>query len=670
MAVAGKGKGFAFSMDAAAAITLLVAGMMMFTGIQNQQALSSGQTSTIVEDTLYALEASGYIAGTIDSNSPTQAAQLIRERLLLVLPQGFDANVTVTAFTAEEGQCASAQDFHACFPDSNRVTGKAGGAAGSVFVSGRKFFIRKQPPGDCNIAYASFGTAETMGQGYTGPGSMLGTGGGLVGAGAQFSEAEFEGIDTNITFDVNVTPDGPISCDQNVDITLSVSVPEDVRKPIDLMLVIDRSGSMSWGGRLSTSYANSVSLDSGGAYAFVADDAGGVRSVDISNPLIPVLADTYDPGTVVDLALDRNWVFAADISGTDQVFAINRTDPLNLTNTGSISVQTSNGIGAADGYAYLAGRANDTTGLIVINATNPASMSIAGVRATSSPRDVFVDGNYAYLADGSAGLRIIDISNKSSPEIRGTYNTPGTAYDVFVAGNYAYVADGSNGMVAVDVTNKLSPSFAGSYNTPGTAYSVFVDGNTAYVADRTVLFLLDVSNPAAITADANYVTPYNYFDVYERDGYAYLAAGSMGLITIDAQAGPRINNAKESAKTFVDYNGWKMPPDKLGMASFSSSATLDRNLTTDRNSVKQRIDALVANGGTNIETGVRSANMELISARHNPGALMFEVLLSDGQSTTGNSQSAANEADANGIVIFTIGFGEDADTENSPTLRT
>jgi hypothetical protein len=45
------------------------------------------------------------------------------------------------------------------------------------------------------------------------------------------------------------------------------------------------------------------------------------------------------------------------------------------------------------------------------------------------------------------GLRVIDVSNPSSPREVGFYETLGLAEDVAVSGTYAYVADGEGGLV-------------------------------------------------------------------------------------------------------------------------------------------------------------------------------------------------------------------------------
>ncbi len=654
-----KGKGFAFSLDAAAAIFILAGGLFMLVGIQAQNSLSSSQTSTIAEDTLYALDASGYIVHTIDTNSPTQAAQLLREQLLLRLPAGFDANVTMSAFTAIGPQCASQKTFGACFPDANRTLGSDGAAAGNdAFVSGRKFYLRKQPPGDCNLSFASFGEIGEKALKYILPENL---------ADAMLSEAQFA-VDVNVSFDVNVTPGTAIACDQNVAVKLTVSVPEDVRKPIDLMLVMDRSGSMSWGGIASTSNPSGGPFVDG-SYAYFADGSAGVRSILISNPLAPTLLDREDPGTVIDVHGNYSsaYVFVADTSGQDQLFAINRGNPASMSQTGSINFDSIAKIFVQGGYVYAAGEGSNRSdsGLVIINATNPAGMSLAGTADTSGPLAVFVDSNnYAYIADGASGLRIINVTAKSlGMPITGTYNTPGSAMDVVTVGNYAYVADGSNGLVIVNTSNKASPTLAGTYNTPGTAYAVKVVGNYAFVADNSSLQIINVSNPASPALYKSYATTYLYRDIDVAGNYAYLTAAVLGVVTMDWTVGPRIDNAKAAASSFVDFNGWKLPPDQMGLVSFNSSATLDQALTTDKSAVKADINALVANGGTNIASGIDSATAELNSVRHNPNALKFQVVLSDGESTSGDSQAAAQSAAASKIIIYAIGVGEASPAE-------
>ncbi|MDD1458344.1 cadherin domain-containing protein, partial [Dolichospermum sp. ST_sed7] len=99
------------------------------------------------------------------------------------------------------------------------------------------------------------------------------------------------------------------------------------------------------------------------------------------------------------------------------------------------------------------------------------------------PRGVQVVGNYAYVADGDSGLQIIDISNPTTPTLKGNYDTSGLAYGVQVVGNYAYVADYTSGLQIIDISNPTTPTLKGNYDTSGYALGVQVVGNYAYVAD-------------------------------------------------------------------------------------------------------------------------------------------------------------------------------------------
>ena len=93
---------------------------------------------------------------------------------------------------------------------------------------------------------------------------------------------------------------------------------------------------------------------------------------------------------------------------------------------------------------------------------------------------IAVAGNYAYITDMNKGLKIIDISNPSSPVVKGTLDTPGYAQDIAVAGNYAYVADSYNGLNIIDISNPNTPALKGIYDTSGVAevaWGVTIVGN-------------------------------------------------------------------------------------------------------------------------------------------------------------------------------------------------
>ncbi|MCX6679553.1 MAG: hypothetical protein NTX42_04190 [Methanothrix sp.] len=143
---------------------------------------------------------------------------------------------------------------------------------------------------------------------------------------------------------------------------------------------------------------------------------------------------------------------------------------------------------------------------------------------------VALSGSYAYVADCDSGLKIIDVSNPTSPLLKGSYDTPGYAYGVALSGSYAYVADGDSGLQIIDVSNPASPLLKGSYDTPGYAYGVALSGSYAYVADSySGLKIIDVSNPDSPLLKGSYDTPGYAYGVALSGSYAYVADSDSGL---------------------------------------------------------------------------------------------------------------------------------------------
>ncbi|MEM4390460.1 MAG: VWA domain-containing protein [Candidatus Diapherotrites archaeon] len=659
-----RNKAFAFSVDAL--IAVLLAGMIIFVLFQQMETTEYNvEVINLADSSINSRITNGVLSLTLDTNSLPESANIIRNWILEVLPQGYDVNVAIEKMVLDEEKCNQQKTFSSCFPDSNKSVATAGTFGKGTIMSNNKFFVNKQPKGECTPTSILLDDEEKILDYFE--------------IKKKDNTALFDSNEIELVFDVNVNPSDKIVCDQNVEITLKIRTTSDVRKPIDMVLVMDRSGSMSLSGYFVDAIEGyKVWVD--GNVAFMADGAGGLRAFSISDPFIPVHLSRYDPGSVIDVhGNDKNeFVFIAETAGTDQLIRVNRQDLNNLVYHDDISLDLIRGIFVEGKYVYVAGEGlgRSDSGLIIIDAGNSAqgSMQTIGRLDTTDPRDVFVDGNYAYLADGSAGLRIINITNKTNPTLVGTYNTPGTAYDVIVDGNYAYVADLSGGLRIINITNKSNPTLASYYTTGNYIRGIDLQkGITAndknvYITDSGYLYNLRVSNPNSPTLLASYRASYNYYDVDVNGEFAFVAAYEGYFGSIDLIKGTRLDYAKEAAKSFVDFNGWQFPPDQIGLVSYSSSATVNSVLSQDTNNLKNLIDSLVPSGSTYTEDGINKATNELNSTRHNPKAIKVQILLSDGQSNVGDSSRAAQTAANNGITIFTIAFSSDADINEMQTI--
>lgn len=233
-------KAFVFSMDSGVAVLLLIGVVYILLAIPfPEEGLGSLQTVQLVDDSFALLHSTGYLLRTVDSNAPTDAVQNIYTRSSSLLPNNLSLRVDLKQYTVDMGDCRLNKTFEECFLENEVITVSAGAALPSdkdVF-HGRKILMKKQPPGDCNLSYLLLSGSEKASQtkkdfellfaDYQGPIFLQ------------------EDGDLNVTFDVSVDPSDQISCDENVAVTLTVSVNEEIRKPIDIMLVMDRSGSMS-----------------------------------------------------------------------------------------------------------------------------------------------------------------------------------------------------------------------------------------------------------------------------------------------------------------------------------------------------------------------------------------------------------------------------------------
>jgi len=268
-----------------------------------------------------------------------------------------------------------------------------------------------------------------------------------------------------------------------------------------------------------------------GNYAYIADYNKGLRIINVADPANPIQAGFYgSPGSAYDVAVAGNYAYVA--AGGLRI--INVADPANPSEAGSYDTPGSAfGVAVAGGYAYVAdwSEYDEVGSLRIINVSDPAHPAETGSCYTPGYADsVAVAGNYAYVAEYDKGLRIINISNPTSPTEVGYY--PGYARGVAVAGNYAYVADGG-GLRIINVSDPANPSEAGYYDTPGGAWGVAVAGNYAYVADgNSGLRIINVSDPANPTGTGYYNTPGSAFGVAVAGSYAYVADGDGGLVIL------------------------------------------------------------------------------------------------------------------------------------------
>ncbi len=132
-------------------------------------------------------------------------------------------------------------------------------------------------------------------------------------------------------------------------------------------------------------------------------------------------------------------------------------------------------------------------------------------------------------------------------------------------------------------------------------------------------------------------------------------SGSMG--------GGYLTDVVTATKGFVDL----LNPlfHEIAIVSFSDTATLDADMTNDYTFVKSQIDAIVPGGGTYMTTALTTAHLQPTwRGGSTPEVIVF---LSDGipswDDPPSDVRQAATDIKNDGITLFTIGLGPNADHE-------
>ncbi|MGH1346055.1 MAG: LVIVD repeat-containing protein [Nannocystales bacterium] len=197
------------------------------------------------------------------------------------------------------------------------------------------------------------------------------------------------------------------------------------------------------------------------------------------------------------------------------------------------------GVAVSGDYAYLA---DWSSGLHVYDISNPSVPAHAGFVSTGGfPSAVAVAGDYAYVAESTNGgaLRVVDISDPTSPQLVSTLATSQT-FDIEIHGDLAFLADGSTfgvgGMRIVDISDPNTPTIIGHYTHPDCSHAsgVAIEQGTAIVACSSSFHVVDVDDPTAPTLLSTFENGEIYLthDAAIDGDRAYLGHG-YGLDIVD-----------------------------------------------------------------------------------------------------------------------------------------
>ena len=138
-----------------------------------------------------------------------------------------------------------------------------------------------------------------------------------------------------------------------------------------------------------------------------------------------------------------------------------------------------------------------SSALVAFDLNSQRVGTFRGVGSQGGAGGLAIVGDYMYVADGTNGLQVLDIRDRTNLKRVGGYATENTVLAVEVAGSHAYVAADKGGMLVFDVSDPTSPRLIGGHPAKTFTTDVALAGSYAYLADTyTGLQVLDISEPA------------------------------------------------------------------------------------------------------------------------------------------------------------------------------
>jgi hypothetical protein len=288
--------------------------------------------------------------------------------------------------------------------------------------------------------------------------------------------------------------------------------------------------------------------------AYLACGISGALVVDVSDSASPSLLQEVDlPGAwvvysyAVDAYANSNYFWIADLLNGIRIVDVEDIDTPKLTNVLLPNVRD---LEVSGSYMYAS---VESGGMDIIDISDPKNPERVSIFLTSGNAEaVSVDGNFAYVAYefGSAGIRILDVTDKAKPitDKQWAYaEADANSIIQFPGETSLYITSDQAGMKKIDASEKTAMHSIASFDTPADAVAIDVMGSYAYILDNTVgdvpekegLRILEISipNPESMLFNLSgyCATPGEASDIFVTSLYAYVADGLQGLEVIDIQ---------------------------------------------------------------------------------------------------------------------------------------
>ena len=281
--------------------------------------------------------------------------------------------------------------------------------------------------------------------------------------------------------------------------------------------------------------------------AYISDTLGGFFVVDITGP--PALLGQVRPQAGVAYGMDviNSYAYLPAPGGLEVIDVSNDANPTSLLVL-PLTGQPSD-VAAVGTTLCLA---NGPGGLLTLDFSSPTEpVQVGTYRSQALPVALAATtSGEVYTAQGGAGLVTLDLSDTLNPEQMRLLENLANARDVAISGQYAYIARGLEGMQIFDISQPSSPVLKGTFSTDGFCSSVACSGSIAVLADGNTVYAVNVSQPTAPVLLNQWTGSGWFFDVAINGTMIYAVAGGMGLQVYDVGSANPIGSYPTDAMAY------------------------------------------------------------------------------------------------------------------------
>jgi hypothetical protein len=269
-----------------------------------------------------------------------------------------------------------------------------------------------------------------------------------------------------------------------------------------------------------------------GCLAYVADYWSGMKTLDVENPANPIQVGSYDtighaPRAQAVAVRDSfanlmtYWWSPADFRVVDV------SQPANPQLVATAEVWgPGNAIVVRDSLAFVA----EDYKLEIFSVANPRNpRRVGGCQLPNSSFGLCLRDSLAFVANLTS-LRIVNVANPAAPTVIGFLAI--RAYGVAVRDTIAFVG-GTSDLFAVNATDPAAPYLVSTFPlVTEAAVDIAIDGNLAFVgtaANSSKLRVFDISDPESLRCVGYYITPNDVRRVFRDGNLVYAACNSGGV---------------------------------------------------------------------------------------------------------------------------------------------